>query len=159
MWQRVDEGRRSAELPVRVERRSDTAPDVAVETHRGERLALRSSSGEFQLVHFWATWCVPCRKELPLVLDLAERERGRLRVWAVSTDPNWTSIERFLDARLPPEVVRDPNGEASGAYRVTGLPDSYLIDPAGRIRARFFGAQNWSAPEMERILQDLLNSP
>ena len=53
------------------------------------------------------------------------------------------------------QVVRDPTGEAADAYRVTGLPDSYLIDPAGRIRARFSGAQNWRAPEMDEVIDGI----
>jgi thiol-disulfide isomerase/thioredoxin len=135
-----------------MERRSEPAPDLTVERFGGARLMLPARSGHYQLVHFWATWCPPCRTELPALLDLAERERGRILVWAVSTDRDWPSVEGFLDGRVPPQVVRDPTGEAAHRYRVTGLPDTYLIDPDGRVRARFAGAQNWSAPEMDRIL-------
>jgi thiol-disulfide isomerase/thioredoxin len=154
---RLDEGRERAELPVRVERRSDPARDLEVEFPGGARHLIRARSGQFQLVHFWATWCPPCRSELPTLLDLARRERGRLRVWAVTTDHEWEPVRRFLDGRVPATVVRTSSDEATASYRVTGLPDSYLIDPSGRIRARFSGAQNWAAPEMRRILDELLS--
>jgi thiol-disulfide isomerase/thioredoxin len=155
---RIEEWRRGAAFPVHVERRSDPAFDLAVERFGGDRQTVPARSGEFQLIHFWATWCPPCRTELPAILELAERKRGRLQVWAVSTDRDWSSVQRFLKRRIPPEVVRDPTGSATNNYRVTGLPDSYLIDPDGRIRARFSGAQNWSAPEMDRLLKALLRS-
>jgi thiol-disulfide isomerase/thioredoxin len=152
---RIDERRRTSLLPVRVERRSDPAHDIVVETLGGGRQILRAS-GQFQLIHFWATWCPPCRTELPAILHLARRNHGRLHVWAVSTDREWSSVERFIGGPVPSMLVRDPTGEAARIYGVTDLPDSYLIDPQGRVRARFSGAQDWSSPEMDRILRELM---
>lgn len=153
---RVDLDRRSATLPVNVEHRSDPARDLVVEKPNGERQLVRARSNRFQLVHFWATWCPPCRKELPTLLEMARQNRGRLDVWAVTTDREWSTVGRFFEGDLPSIVVRDPSGVGSRAYGVTSLPDSYLIDPQGRIRARFSGAQNWNAREMDRILDQLI---
>ena len=153
---RIDEHRNRATLPVHVERRSDPGHDLFVECLGGKRVLVPARSGRYQLVHFWATWCPPCRKELPALLDLASRKRGRIQVWAVSTDTEWSVVQRFLDGDVPPVVVRDSNNEASRAYGVTDLPDSYLLDREGRIRARFSGAQNWSSREMDRILEQLM---
>ena len=83
---------------------------------------------------------------------MARRNRHRLDVLAVSTDRGWSAVQRFFEGNVPSIVVRDPSGEGSRTYRVTSLPDTYLIDPQGRIRARFSGAQNWSAPEMGKLL-------
>lgn len=152
---RVDRAREPA-LPVRMERRSEPAHDLVVEGSGGERVVVRARSGRFQLVHFWATWCPPCRKELPTLLEMARRNRHRLQVWAVSTDREWAAVRRFRRGDVPSMVVRDSTGQGSRAYGVSELPDTYLIDPQGRIRARFSGAQNWSAPEMGRILDELM---
>ncbi len=158
VWHRVDRARERAALPVHVEHRSDPARDLVVERPNGERRLVGAASRRFRLVHFWATWCPPCRKELPTLLEMARRNRGRLDVWAVSTDPEWSAVERFFEGNVPSIVVRDPGGEGSQAYRVTSLPDSYLIDPQGRIRARFSGAQNWTAGDMAAILERILTS-
>ena len=153
---RVDERRDRAQLPVRVERRADSGHDLFVERLGGETVLVPARSGRYQLVHFWATWCPPCRMELPALMDLASRKRGRIQIWAVSTDREWSAVRRFLDGDVPPAIVRDSNNEASRAYGVTDLPDSYLLDPDGRIRARFSGAQNWGSREMDRILEQLM---
>lgn len=144
--------RERASLPVRVEHRDEPARDLHVETSGGGRQVVRARSGRFQLVHFWATWCPPCKDELPALFEMADRHRDRLGVWAVSMDVDWATVQRFLGDDVPALVVRDPEGITSQAYRVTELPDSYLIDPQGVIRARFSGAQNWSAREMDRVL-------
>jgi thiol-disulfide isomerase/thioredoxin len=153
---RIEQQRDFASLPVHMERRADPGHDLHVERWGGERVLVSARSGRYQLVHFWATWCPPCRKELPALMELASRKRDRIQVWAVSTDREWGAVQRFLDGDVPPGVVRDSNNEATRVYGVTGLPDSYLIDPDGRIRARFSGAQNWSSREMDRILDQLV---
>ena len=86
---------------------------------------------------------------------MARQNRNRLDVWAVSTDREWSAVDRFFEGTVPSLVVRDPGGVGSQAYGVTTLPDSYLIDPQGRIRARFAGAQNWSAGAMDKILDEI----
>jgi len=87
---------------------------------------------------------------------MARRNRHRLQVWAVTTDRDWVAVHRFIEGDVPSVIVRDPSGAASQSYGVTDLPDSYLIDPRGHIRARFSGAQNWSAREMDNILNQLM---
>ena len=150
--QRVEEARKRRELPVRVESRTDVAADVAAETRGGEAQLIPARAKRYRLVHFWATTCPPCRKELPTLVDMARRNHDRLDVWAIATDPEWTSVDRFLGGSVPSIIVRDRNGSASGAYGVTTLPDSYLIDPEGNVRARFSGPQNWTSREMDTIL-------
>jgi thiol-disulfide isomerase/thioredoxin len=153
---RVDRDRERAALPVRMERRSDPAHDLVVEGLGGGQRVVPARSGRFQLVHFWATWCPPCRKELPTLLEMAARNRHRFQVWAITTDHDWRAVRQFIEGDVPSVVVRDPSGAASRSYGVTGLPDSYLVDPRGRIRARFSGAQNWSTREMDKILNQLM---
>jgi thiol-disulfide isomerase/thioredoxin len=149
---RVDEERERRKLPVRVEARTDVAADVSVETRAGEVQLIPARAKRYRLVHFWATTCPPCRKELPTLVDMARRNRDRLDVWAISTDSEWVSVDRFLNGSVPSIIVRDRDGSASSAYGVTTLPDSYLIDPEGNVRARFSGPQNWTSREMDTIL-------
>jgi thiol-disulfide isomerase/thioredoxin len=156
LYQRLKQSRKPDGLRVEMERRSDPAPDLVVELPDGSRRTMSARSERFQLVHFWATWCPPCRKEIPSLLELARRDPTRLEVWAISTDPRWGSVREFFQGDVPASVVRDPTGAATRAYVVTGLPDSYLLDPGGRVVARFAGGQHWSSAKMRKILDRLI---
>ena len=153
---RVDRTRQQARLSVSMERRSEAAPDLTVEQIDGSKLQVSARSGRFRLVHFWATWCPPCRGELPALFEMAQQNRRRLSVLAISTDSDWRAVRRFLGGRVPALVVRDPGGAGAEAFKVTDLPDSYLVGPDGRIRARFFGAQDWTSEKMDKILDQLI---
>ena len=131
-------------------------PVFTVQTRDGRVLTADSLRGRVVLVNIWATWCPPCRKELPTLLERAGKSPDRLRVWIVSVDPDWAAVRRYFDDAVPAGVVRDPDGAGSRAYRVTGLPDSYLIDPQGRVVARFAGARNWTSPEMDAGLERVM---
>ena len=156
VWERVDRARGRPGLVVSVERRSDPGRDVEIEERDGAKRTVAARSGRFKLLHFWATWCPPCRTELPALIEMARRNRARLDVWAISADPDWPAVSRFVGGMVPAMVVRDPGGTASRAYGVSSLPDTYLIDPGGRIVARFPKAQDWAAKEMDRILEGLI---
>jgi thiol-disulfide isomerase/thioredoxin len=149
---RVDRGRQEAQFPVSMEPRSDEAADLIVERPDGSELRVPARSGRFQLFHFWATWCPPCRAELPMLFEMARTNRRRLSVVAISTDREWRAVDRFLGRRVPPMVARDPVGASAKAFGVTNLPDSYLVGPDGRVRARFSGAQQWTSEKMDGIL-------
>lgn len=99
------------------------------------------------LLHFWATWCGPCRTELPSLLEAARAEGVADRVLAVSIDENPTAIRTFFRAGPPLEVVREPSGALARTLGVGALPDTYLIDPMGRAVRRIARSLDWSRPE------------
>jgi thiol-disulfide isomerase/thioredoxin len=154
LWHRLEQSRRATGLQVAMEARSEPGHELLIECPDGSSQLVTTRSGGFQLVHFWATWCPPCRQELPTLLALERRERQRLRVWIISTDPDWGPIRQFFRGTIPSTVVRDLGGGFQ-AYGVTALPDSYLLDPDGRVVARFAGGQHWDSPEMTKILNRL----
>ena len=155
LYQRVEQGHDREGLVVTAEPRSEPGHDLVVELSDGFRHSVTARSDRYQLIHFWATWCPPCVKEIPSLSGLARRDPARLRVWAVSTDPRWENLRDFFRGRVPDHVVRDPRGEEIHAYSVRGLPDSYLVNPEGRVVARFAGGQDWGAKEMDEILSRL----
>jgi thiol-disulfide isomerase/thioredoxin len=157
VYRKLEEGRTGRGLRVAMEPRSEPGRDLLVELPDGSRVTVTARSGRYQLIHFWATWCPPCIEEIPSLSRLARRDSSRLRVWAVSTDRRWGSIRDFFRGDVPGFVVRDP-GDGHRAYSVTGLPDSYLVDPEGRIIARFVGAQDWGAKEMDEVLHQLVTT-
>ena len=155
VWQGVDRERKTAGLVVAAESRSEPGHDLVVERADGSTANVAAASGRYQLVHFWATWCAPCRKELPTLLTLERRGRERRNVWIVSTDTEWKPVQAFFKGEIPASVVRDAR-ESHRVYGVDGLPDSYLLDPSGRIVARFAGGQHWSSDAMRKTLDRLI---
>lgn len=155
LYQRVERDRAGGDVPISLERRSEPANDIVVERPDGSILTLPARSDRYRLVHFWATWCPPCVKEIPSLLRLARRDPSRLRVWAVSADMRWEDVRGFFGGEVPDHVTRDPTGDAARAYSVRQLPDTYLVDPRGQVIARFATRQEWDAEEMRVTLRQL----
>ncbi|MDP2345883.1 MAG: TlpA disulfide reductase family protein [Deltaproteobacteria bacterium] len=108
---------------------------------RGEKRAL-TTAGRVTLVHVWATWCKPCREELPELLALQE---DGVVVVAVSVDESWEVIDHFFAGRAPANVVRASHDEVRASFGVDKLPTTFVVDAGGRIRFRLAGGQPWNA--------------
>lgn len=131
------------DAPVVVERLDRPAPALAYRTLAGEERRLSAQRGRPMLVHFWATWCPPCREELPGLLALAAA--GEIAVLAVSLDPEWEPVRRFLGNDVPPAVVLASSAAVTDGFGVTALPATFLVDATGRLRLHFAGARDWRA--------------
>ncbi len=123
------------------------APDFTLPLLAGGEGDLSAHHGDWVVLTFFATWCGPCRSEMP-TLERLHRERGDdgLAVVAVSVDRGRAVVEPFVteyDLTLP--VYWDHRGEVGTAYRATSIPVSYLIDPTGRIVGMARGARDWAA--------------
>lgn len=124
----------------------------------GREARLSEYRGRPVLLHFWATWCAPCLKELPLLLPLArtlEDSRG-LALLAVNTNDTWSAVERFFKGNVPPAFVWDATGEGAERFGVLTIPDTYLISPEGKLLLRFPGPQDWSSPRARALLEEAL---
>ncbi len=117
--------------------------------------------GNVVLLHFWATFCAPCRRELPALQHLLQRfQSSGLAILAVSADrgsPN--QVSRFVrEQGLSLPVVLDPDGAVRRKYEVFALPITYIVGRDGKIRGRVVGAGSWDAPLATRLIQRLLNT-
>ena len=113
----------------------------------GGEADLSANQGDWVVLTFFATWCGPCRSEMPTLEEL-HRSRGDdgLAVLAVSVDRRRDPVEPFVDEhRLTLPVFWDQRGEVGNAYRATSIPVSYVIDPGGRIVGMARGARDWAA--------------
>lgn len=131
-----------------------TAPAWTLEDRAGA--VASDGSGRWRVVHFWATWCPPCRRELPGVLALART--GTIVVLPVAVDPSWTEIDRFFEGQVPPEIVRLRTPETLARFGASVLPDSYVLAPDGTIVARIAGERDWTTAEARRALEAMTRS-
>lgn len=114
-------------------------------------------TGEVTLVNVWASWCVPCREEHPLLMELASR--GDLRIVGINYKDDPENARRFLVTLGIPftAVGADPNGRAAVDWGVYGVPESFLVDGKGTIRLKWIGALTREAlakqiiPKIEEI--------
>lgn len=119
------------------------AVDAALEKADGTPFEL--PRGRPYVLHVWASWCGPCRRELPALLDAARAEDAS--VIALSTDPSWGPVRGFFGGAIPPEVAREPRGALVRELGVSSLPDTYLIDARGRAVRRIARPLDWTRPE------------
>ena len=117
------------------------APELAGTTLTGEPFNLDSARGQWVLVNFFATWCPPCVAEHPELIKLNESTSSTgLRVVSVAFDDSSANVEKFFaDNGGDWPVLTQETGAVALDYGVKGLPESFLIDPAGTVVAKFEG--------------------
>lgn len=133
------------------------APELTFSATDASRRRLSDYRGRPVLLHFWATWCPPCKAELPTLLALGREfdSEGGARVVALATDDDWDDVSHFFGGHAPREVVREPAGDAAKSFDVSVLPDTYLIGADGRLLLRFGGARDWSSEAVRVLLQGM----
>lgn len=117
-------------------------------------VSLNQYRGQVVLVNFWATWCPPCVEELPSLMSLQERMKGRgLVVVGVSIDVDGDAYHRFLKVHnINFVTVRDPEQKVASMYGTSGWPETYIIDRQGVLRRKFVGPVDWNAPDVIAFL-------
>lgn len=117
--------------------------------------------GDIVLVHFWATYCEPCRAELPALQRLAERGAAqRLRVLTISVAEIDSRVERFRDATgLTLPVLMDRDRKATRAWKVDALPSTYVLDRAGRPRLYIEQEYDWDKVDSAALAARLDERP
>jgi len=117
--------------------------------------------GEIILLNFWATWCPPCRKEIPSMVKLHKKLSSQgLRIVAVSVDKNLDDLENFVsEHQMPFMVLHDADSIAARQYGVFRFPETFLIDRQGRVRHRLVGEVEWMSEPMIQVLTQMLEEP
>lgn len=154
-------------LPVEVGTR---APNVVARDLEGQPVALADLAGQVVLLNVWATWCPPCREEMPSMQRLHERfASDGLRVVAVSIDaapgaaspgsPPGGDVGAFVQQHaLSFDVWLDPAGSIQRTYRTTGVPESFVIDRDGSIVKKVIGATDWDSEANRDLIRMLLEN-
>lgn len=135
------------------------APELALTDLAGNTHRLSEYRGKGVLLNFWATWCVPCRTEMPSMEHAyhALKEKG-LVVLAVNLDAGSRGpVNDFVkELALSFPILLDSAGTSTRTYRVFGLPTTFLIDRNGRLAGREVGARDWNRGEARKKLEALL---
>lgn len=136
-----------------------TAVPLEVEAPDGSVSTIGGPGDRVVLVHFWATWCEPCRKELPgLVERMAQLERaGRVRLVAIAVDDTWADIRAFFGGPIPAAIVRAREPEGHRRWGADLLPDTYVVDRQGRLVERYLGARDWRSEAARTHLDVMLD--
>jgi cytochrome c biogenesis protein CcmG, thiol:disulfide interchange protein DsbE len=139
-----------------------TAPDFhAVDLATGDSVTLQQRyRGKVTLVNIWATWCEPCKVEMPSMQQLYDSLGPRgFKIAAVSIDEgDPTDVRNFGQAlHLTFDLLQDRSTAIQEAYQTTGVPESFLLDREGRIVKRVIGAHDWSSPVNRALVERLLD--
>jgi cytochrome c biogenesis protein CcmG, thiol:disulfide interchange protein DsbE len=136
--------------------RADT-PVLALRDLSGRTHTLADHRGTVLLINFWATWCEPCREEMPSMRTLRERLAGRFEILAINYGEAPSRVREFLEReRLDFVALLDPNQDAARAWRVRVLPGSFLVDAEGRVRYSVIGEVDWTSEAAVRTVRSLL---
>lgn len=119
---------------------------------------LKTERGKVVLVNFWATWCEPCRDEMPSIQRLHERMRGKpFTVLLVNVDEPEARVRRYLaDAKIELPVLLDRNKQAIREWGVRVMPTSFIIGPDGRTRYQAIGDIDWNGERVVAAVNELL---
>ncbi|OZA25198.1 MAG: thioredoxin [Hydrogenophilales bacterium 17-61-9] len=155
----------AAELPPLshslTQQRPQPAPGLKLNDINGAAHDLAQLKGHVVLINFWATWCPPCRREMPSLERLTQQLKGEaFSALAVNVGENVDSISLFtsqLDTDLSFPLLLDSRSLTLQAWKVAGLPTTYLIDKKGRVVARAIGGREFDHPDMVQAIRALIS--
>jgi len=135
------------------------APEISAVSLDNQQLTLASLKGKVVLLNFWATWCPPCREEIPSMIKLNSFMAGKpFQMVCVSVDEGGKkAVEEYLKNSgfsLPAYI--DPSGQVSKTYGITGVPETFVIDKNGVIVKKVIGGLDWNSPEVISFLEGLM---
>lgn len=136
------------------------APTFSLKNHEGKGYRLSDFKGSYTLIHFWASWCPPCLKELPRWVEFSKHfEDEKLHWVAVSVDKNWEDAQKvFSVGQMSSNLVLllDPENHVPEKYGTYQFPETFLLSKDLKIITRWVGDQEWGSQAMETLLRKLI---
>jgi len=133
-------------------------PDFSLLNPAGQKISLKDFRGKTVFLNFWATWCVPCREEMPAMEKLYQEYKDKnFVVLGVNVkDRKQEAVALLKELKLTYPVAFDPEAEVASLYGAWGLPTTYLIGPKGEGLARGWGPAEWYSPASRKLFKELL---
>jgi peroxiredoxin len=136
------------------------APNFAFPDLNGQQVSLSEHRGKVVIINIWATWCPPCRQEMPSMQKLYERFKGEnFNILAVSIDSTGReAVAPFVQTmNLTFPVLLDSKEDIRTLYGLTGVPESFIIDKEGIVDQKIIGPIDWATPQAFQFFEDLIN--
>ena len=132
-------------------------PDFSLTTPEGKKISLKDFRGKIVLLNFWASWCVPCREEMPAMEKLyQEYKDNNFAVLAVAVkDRKQDAVDFIKELKITYPIALDPEAQVGSLYGAWGLPATYLIGAKGEGLARGWGPAEWYATGARKLIKDL----
>ncbi|OQW31519.1 MAG: thiol-disulfide oxidoreductase ResA [Nitrospira sp. SG-bin1] len=139
----------------------DEAPNFTLRDLAGNAMSLSQLRGKVVLLNFWATWCGPCRVEMPAMEQLYRTlPRREFEILAVSTDPQGAAVtrpfQREMGFTFP--ILHDSEYRVGLTYGARTIPVTFMVDRRGIVRQKIFGARDWDSPEARDLIHELMKS-
>jgi thiol-disulfide isomerase/thioredoxin len=135
----------------------EALPDIAFQNGKGEEVSLADFRGKTVLLNLWATWCAPCREEMPSLARLEDSlGSDRFQVVALAVDKaGLAGAQKFLEQTGAKSLAlfADPTARGGTKLKVVGMPTTILIDAQGREIGRLVGPAAWDSPEAKRLIE------
>jgi len=146
-------------IPAKAASEKSQAPEINVVSLDNQQLTLAALKGKVVLLNFWATWCPPCREEIPSMITLNSFMAGKpFQMVCVSVDEGGKkAVEDFFknSGFLLPAYL-DPSGQVAKTYGITGVPETFVIDKNGVIVKKVIGGLDWNSPDVIAFLEGLM---
>src|SRR5690625_1073684 len=137
---------------------AEPAPDFTLKSNTGENLRLAEQRGKVVMINFWASWCAPCRQEMPFLDELYQRyERAGFTLFGVNVEQDNSAAQRFLEEiEVSFPILFDPTSDVSRAYQVSAMPTTVMVDRDGQVRYVNRGYRPGDEEKYQEQIQELI---
>ncbi|MGB1262022.1 MAG: TlpA family protein disulfide reductase [Cognaticolwellia sp.] len=134
------------------------APDFTLKSLSGENLNLTEQRGNIIVINFWASWCGPCRTEMPILQDFHDQYQDLgVAVWGVNVEQeNQAGIDYIRELAVDFPIFFDASNEVSANYNVEAMPTTVIIDRNGKVRSVFRGYQKGYEKKYAKVIKQLI---
>ncbi|MBU0674120.1 MAG: TlpA family protein disulfide reductase [Proteobacteria bacterium] len=137
----------------------EPAPDFTLVDVQGKTWTLSQLKGQVIFINFWATWCPPCREEMPSMQRLLTKmPTDKFKMLAVLHKDTSEAADQFakkLNLTIP--ILLDPNNQTGSKYGLTGVPETYIVDKQGVLREKVIGPAQWDSQNIQKVLMGYIN--
>ena len=158
---RLEAGNHLLSIPIPIKLEKDgSAPDFTLPALNGGKVRLKGLRGKVVFINFWATWCLPCKEEMPTMERLYQKMKGKdFTILAISIDVQGERVVRpFVEKlKLTYPILLDPKQKVAEKYRLWSLPTTYILDREGKPVHMVLGGKRWDTPENVALIQKIID--
>ena len=137
------------------------APPLVLKNLDDEVWDIDKARGHWVFLHFWASWCGPCRREMPTIQAIVPMfEKSKLEIVLVNTAESEDIVFKFIGVVAPDlNPLMDADGQVTEVWQPRGLPATFFVDPDGKLQYLALGGRNWNKPDYLNFLKKLIKEP